>query len=297
MSAALRVTLPPTQQPPASASPPSQSSSGRSQPNQESDHATKTSTQQTGHKEVKSDHRVPTPSSASCFRSHSFSTENASITSPRNGEQPPDALLFSSHPHLSHSREAVEEEWERTATVTNGPNQAPSPVSSNGVFVGQDARPELLRRRYSSNVRAIPRDYPSGCRYKCLEPLLPALEKENVLPASIACDLLDAYFTEPGTSLFQCASPYVLTPIIRKKSLLHPINPRPTTPALLCTMLWCAAQTAEITLLQTPGARTKVLNTLYNLSVSLIMERDPDGWRRVHGMPFNPLIRYMIADY
>lgn len=121
----------------------------------------------------------------------------------------------------------------------------------------------------------------SECRYRFLDPVLPYLR--DIIPASVAADLLDVYLTEPGSSLFRCASPYILTRIFRKKSVLHPTNPRPTTPALLATLLWCAAQTADIVLLHVPGSRSKIANALYNLATFLISERDPDRWRRIHG--------------
>lgn len=123
---------------------------------------------------------------------------------------------------------------------------------------------------------------PSGdCRYRCLNPVLPYLR--DIIPASVACDLLDVYLTEPGSSLFRCASPYIITRVFRKQSLLHPTHPRLTTPALLATMLWCSAQTADIVMLHVPGSRANICNALYDLSTALISDRDPDRWRRTHG--------------
>lgn len=116
------------------------------------------------------------------------------------------------------------------------------------------------------------------CRYKFLDPVLPYIRK--IMPASVACDLLDVYLTDPGSSLFRCASPYILTRIFRKKSILHPTHPRKTSPALLTVMLWAAAQTADIMALNVPSSRAKVLNELYDLAMALISERDPDRWRR-----------------
>lgn len=121
----------------------------------------------------------------------------------------------------------------------------------------------------------------ADCRYRCLDPVLPYLR--DIIPASVACDLIDVYLTEPGSSLFRCASPYIITRIFRQKSLLHPTNPRRTTPALLATMLWCSAQTADIVLLHVPGSRAKICNALYELSTALVSDRDPDRWRRIHG--------------
>ena len=119
------------------------------------------------------------------------------------------------------------------------------------------------------------------CHYRFLDPVLPYIR--SIVPASVACDLLDIFLTDPGSSLFRPASPYILTRIFRKKSILHRTNPRPTTPALLATILWCVSQTADIMLLHVPGTRAKIVNDLYDLATSLVTERDPDRWRRIHG--------------
>lgn len=119
------------------------------------------------------------------------------------------------------------------------------------------------------------------CCYKFLAPVLPFIR--NIIPASVACDLLEIFLTDPGSSLFRGASPYILTRIFRKKSILHPTNPRYATPALLATILWCVAQTADVMVLHVPGTRAKIVNELYDLATSLISSRDPDRWRRIHG--------------
>lgn len=148
---------------------------------------------------------------------------------------------------------------------------------SFGTTIDQDGSIPDIQGAYNSLYKAPSAD----CRYRCLEPVLPYLR--DIIPASVACDLLDVYLTEPGSSLFRCASPYIITRIFRKKSLLHPISPRQTTPALLATMLWCSAQTADIVLLHVPGSRAKICNALYDLATALISDRDPDRWRRMHG--------------
>lgn len=119
------------------------------------------------------------------------------------------------------------------------------------------------------------------CHYRFLDPILPSIR--NIIPVSVACELVDIFLTDPGSSLFRGASPYILTRIFRKKSVTHPSNPRYTTPALLATILWCVAQTADVMLLHVPGARSKVVNDLYGLATALMSERDPDRWRRIHG--------------
>ncbi|PLB43713.1 hypothetical protein P170DRAFT_369629 [Aspergillus steynii IBT 23096] len=122
---------------------------------------------------------------------------------------------------------------------------------------------------------------PFPCRYPCLEAILPELK--GFVSANEACDLLDIFFAEPGNSLSSTHSPYVLTTVLRKKSLLHRTRPRPTSPALLATMLWCVAQTADSRVYYVPGARERITDHLYSLAVSHMRRRDMDNWHRVSG--------------
>lgn len=128
---------------------------------------------------------------------------------------------------------------------------------------------------------AMPRAPTEECCYRFLDPVLPFIR--HIVPASVACELLDIFLTDPGSSLFRGASPYILTRVFRKKSIMHPTNPRHTTPALLATILWCVAQTADVMLLHVPGTRARVVNDLYDLATALVSDRDPDRWRRIHG--------------
>lgn len=131
-----------------------------------------------------------------------------------------------------------------------------------------------------------------NCCYKFLAPVLPYIR--NIIPASVACELLDIFLTEPGSLLFRVASPYILTRIYRKKSITHETNPRYTTPALLATILWCVAQTADVMILNVPGSRAKIVNDLYDLATSLVSDRDPDRWRRIHGMVTCPFHSFQL---
>jgi hypothetical protein len=118
------------------------------------------------------------------------------------------------------------------------------------------------------------------CRYPCLSTLIPFLK--GFLTAAETCDLLDTYFADYGNpSRLHC--PYVLTTVIRKKSLLHASKPRNTSPALLATMLWAAAQTADSQIYHKPGSRERITNRLYSLALSYLKRRDMDSWHRVHG--------------
>lgn len=93
------------------------------------------------------------------------------------------------------------------------------------------------------------------CCYRFLDPVLPYLRR--IIPASVACELLDIFLTDPGSSLFRGASPYILTRIFRKKGITHSASPRRATSALLATILWCVAQTADVMLLHVPGTRAR----------------------------------------
>lgn len=183
----------------------------------------------------------------------------------------------------------------------------PSPMNGNALHdLGglRRSRPSFRsviatdRGSFSTNMTTAPDAFApdflqkaptEDCCYRFLDPVLPYIR--NIVPASVACEMLDIFLTDPGSSLFRGASPYILTRIFRKQSITHPSNPRRTTPALLAAILWCVAQTADIMLLHVPGSRAKIVNDLYDLATSLIAERDPDRWRRIHGLSaIHPMI-------
>ncbi|KAH9236269.1 hypothetical protein K456DRAFT_1832473 [Colletotrichum gloeosporioides 23] len=142
--------------------------------------------------------------------------------------------------------------------------------SSSGILGAASAARTTLREPEVNGNRA--------CRFKCLEAIIPMLQ--GIIDAKLACELLDLYFVEPGGSLFRCSSPYVLAHIVRKESLLRSANPRRSTPALLVTMLWVSAQTAESSLFLLPGQKSRVCEELRRLMMALIKDRDPDFWHR-----------------
>ncbi|RDA91787.1 hypothetical protein CP533_2821, partial [Ophiocordyceps camponoti-saundersi (nom. inval.)] len=158
----------------------------------------------------------------------------------------------------------------RTSFRSAASNDPPRASVSTATSVPDGFLPDVLHQAPSDE-----------CCYRFLDPVLPFIRR--IIPASVACELLDIFLTDPGSSLFRGASPYILTRVFRKKSITHPTNPRHTTPALLATILWCVAQTADVMLLHVPGTRARVVNDLYDLATSLVSERDPDRWRRIHG--------------
>ena len=166
----------------------------------------------------------------------------------------------------------------RISQIINPPLPTPSLAHPTDNVWSMGAPPS--QARYSANFRG------SDCRYRCLEDVVPLLD--GIFDAKTACDLLEFYFAEPDSALFRHASPYVLSPVIRKQSLLHATNPRPTTSALLVTMLWTSAQTADIPLLLLPGWRGQICEKLRVLAMALVHERDRDHWHRALGTAQDP---------
>lgn len=115
----------------------------------------------------------------------------------------------------------------------------------------------------------IPPSFPSSLRYPVLQPVLPHIS--SIIPHSLACDLLDGYFTSSSASHLSPQSPYVVGYVFRKQSVLHPTKPRVCSPGLLASMLWVAAQTSDATFLTSPpSARGRVCQKLLELTIGLL---------------------------
>lgn len=109
----------------------------------------------------------------------------------------------------------------------------------------------------------------STLRYPVLQPVLSHIA--SIIPQSLACDLLDVYFTSSSSSHFCPQSPYIVGYIFRKQSFLHPTKPRVCSPGLLASMLWVAAQTSDAAFLTSPpSARGRVCQRLLELTVGLL---------------------------
>jgi hypothetical protein len=112
-------------------------------------------------------------------------------------------------------------------------------------------------------------NFNSTLRYPVLQPLIPHLG--NIIPLSLACDLLDLYFASSSSALMHPTSPYVLGYVFRKHSILHPTKPRQCTPALLASMLWVVAQTSDAAFLTVPpSSRGRICQKLLELTVGLL---------------------------
>lgn len=106
-------------------------------------------------------------------------------------------------------------------------------------------------------------------RFPVLEPLVPHLT--DIMPISLACDLLELYFQGSSSALMQPVSPYVLGYVFRKHSFLRQNNPRLCSPALLASILWIGSLNSESPYLSsTPSARSELSEKLINLTISLL---------------------------
>ncbi|KAF7846502.1 hypothetical protein BT93_L4228 [Corymbia citriodora subsp. variegata] len=106
-------------------------------------------------------------------------------------------------------------------------------------------------------------------RYPVLRPILSRISA--IIPVSLACDLLEIYFSSSYSAFIQPSSPYILGIIFRKRSFLRQENPRTCSPALLASMLWVAAQTSDAQFLTSPpSSRGKVCQQLMELTISLL---------------------------
>ena len=124
----------------------------------------------------------------------------------------------------------------------------------------------------SPSATVYPSSHPSNTqqlRYPVLAPLVPHLT--NIMPVSLACDLLELYFQSSSTAFMQPTSPYVLGYVFRKESFLRQNNPRVCSPALLASMLWVGCLTSESPYLaSSPSARNQLSEKLINLTISLL---------------------------
>jgi len=109
----------------------------------------------------------------------------------------------------------------------------------------------------------------NALRFPVLRPLLPFIE--SIIPISLACDLLELYFTSSSTMHIHPVSPHILGYVFRKQSFLSPATPRACSPALLASMLWLAAQTSDSPFLTSPpSARARVCQKLLEITIALL---------------------------
>lgn len=111
-------------------------------------------------------------------------------------------------------------------------------------------------------------------KYACLQSILPLIK--DIIHPETALQLLHAYFARADDSLFNQASPYVLTPILCKEDVLDPHSARSPSAFLLVTMIWVSAHTAHLPALLRPVTRKRVCDQLGQLVLAIQCDRDTD---------------------
>lgn len=109
-------------------------------------------------------------------------------------------------------------------------------------------------------------------KYACLKSILPLIK--DILHPDTALQLLHAYFARSDDSLFNQASPYVLTPILCKEEVLDPHSARSPSAFLLVTMIWVSAHTAHLPALLRPVTWQGICDKLGQLVLAIQCDRD-----------------------
>lgn len=115
-----------------------------------------------------------------------------------------------------------------------------------------------------------------GLSYRCLDPLLSRLK--GILSLEEAGKLLEIYLIKRQPGSMVSPSPYVFAHVIRPSSILHPLDPRPTSPVLVAALLYCSAQTSDIYLFDVPGTRVHVTTELYLLVMDLLQVEEAENY-------------------
>ncbi|KAJ5305872.1 hypothetical protein PENANT_c015G11285 [Penicillium antarcticum] len=109
----------------------------------------------------------------------------------------------------------------------------------------------------------------SPLKYPVLEPLMPYLEGN--LPRRLVCDLLELYFTSAFSTHMHPVCHHIHCFVLRKASFLSTDRPRPSSPALLASMLWVAAvDDRAFSLSISPLQRRKICQFLCALIIRLL---------------------------
>lgn len=167
-----------------------------------------------------------------------------------------DPMEYPGHPSIAYMAQSLPED------VPHLDFAAHSPLSGSPTWM----LPSPSTTLYSGRTRS---DSSQQLRFPVLEPVVPYLV--NIMPLSLACDLLELFFESSSPLYMQPVSPYVLGHVFRKNSFLRQDNPRVCSPALLASMLWIGCLTSESPYLaSTPTARSQVSEKLINLTIGLL---------------------------
>ncbi|KAL2837553.1 putative C6 transcription factor [Aspergillus pseudoustus] len=163
-----------------------------------------------------------------------------------------------------------------------GPSTEPYP----GILTVPDginlATPSTCDREAASSMGSF--QTPGMCiedlKYPVLRPLIPFVAA--TLPVKLLCDLLDVYFTSASPTHVHPVCCHIHCYLLRKASFLDTVAPRPSSPALLASMLWVAAlENGVFSLPISPPQRQKLCRFLGDLAMSLLKpwNQNPANYR------------------
>lgn len=110
---------------------------------------------------------------------------------------------------------------------------------------------------------------PASLKYPVLQPLMPFLDAN--LPRRLVFDLLELYFTSAFSTYMHPVCHHIHSYILRKASFLSRDAPRPSSPALLASMLWVAAlDDRAFALSISPQQRKNICQFLCALTIRLL---------------------------
>ncbi|KAE8151648.1 fungal-specific transcription factor domain-containing protein [Aspergillus avenaceus] len=110
---------------------------------------------------------------------------------------------------------------------------------------------------------------PVSLKYPVLQPLMPFLDAN--LPRRLVFDLLELYFTSAFSTHMHPVCHHIHCYILRKASFLSRDAPRPSSPALLASMLWVAAlDDRAFALSISPQQRKNICQFLCALTIRLL---------------------------
>lgn len=218
-------------------------------------------------------------------------TNNLSLSAPSVVEEGgPSSLLEDSRPHRPGPEGNATEEWLSGAHLSPDSydilggihgNEGPLPRLYdiwNPVDLGghhpppprhSQRLPSISARTHSQSGQGQPPSSRSALKYPVLEPVMPFLESN--LPRRLVCDLLELYFTSAFSTHMHPVCHHIHCYVLRKASFLSSDRPRPSSPALLASMLWVAAvDDRAFSLSISPLQRRKICQFLCALTIRLL---------------------------
>lgn len=154
-----------------------------------------------------------------------------------------------------------------TAALTGGGSSAPLDYMNFAGLADLDAF--ILAHLAAEPPIATPEPH-SSLKYPVLQPLIPFIRAE--FTPELACGLLELYFTSAFSTHMHPVCHSIPCYVLRKASFLSRTNYRPSSPALLASMLWVASSDdhALTSPLTTHYCRKKTSRLLGSLTLDLL---------------------------